>query len=70
MPASARAQVLFRGFSFVAPSIEGEDGANKAEGAPSVQASNGKSNGETERDYTGTALLTNRVIIYALSQYY
>lgn len=53
MPASARAQVLFRGFSFVAPSIEGEEG----EGGKKEE----KKEEEDGRDYSGTALLTNRV---------
>lgn len=45
--------MLFRGFSFVAPSIEGEEG----EGGKKEE----KKEEEDGRDYSGTALLTNRV---------
>jgi len=55
VPASARAQVLFRGFSFVAPSIEGEEGG---EGGKKEEKKDEEGDG---RDYSGTALLTNRL---------
>lgn len=53
VPASASAQQLFRGFSFVAPIFEESEIKTKEVGA--------HGNGKTERDLSGTALLTNRM---------
>lgn len=53
VPASAKAQQLFRGFSFVAPIIEEEEPKE----SDAVQATNGK----PSRDFKGTVLLTNTV---------
>uniref|UniRef100_H2Y4V1 non-specific serine/threonine protein kinase n=1 Tax=Ciona savignyi TaxID=51511 RepID=H2Y4V1_CIOSA len=55
VPASAAAQQLFRGFSFVAPIIEEEAHV----GAPQDEVR--KNQGIPQRDLSGTALLTNRL---------
>lgn len=58
VPASAAAQQLFRGFSFVAPTIDHEK-EQKAAAASDDLVKNAPIPGQ--RDYSGTALLTNRV---------
>jgi len=58
VPASAAAQQLFRGFSFVAPTVEAGDDQKPGS---SDEALKKAQNAATQRDYSGTALLTNRV---------
>nr|CAB3265766.1 ribosomal protein S6 kinase alpha-3 [Phallusia mammillata] len=59
VPASAAAQQLFRGFSFVAPSIDQE---KIAKGAITEDEAQKNAANTDQRDYSGTALLTNRTL--------